>query len=202
MTPRKYTLGKRAAAVEETKRRIIQATFELHDRQGPAATTLPQVAKEADVALGTVYRYFPTVEDLVSACGEHVAAMLQPPSAEMFASVTAIEDRLDLLTRRLFDMYARGSHQIAEARCEQKKLAALATWVEQSRQHHVFAVGEALRPAHAAPRTIREAVALTDFYVWKAFADAGVSANVAIDIVVSALQARLQSAPARKGRVR
>lgn len=199
MAPRKYDLGKRAETVEQTKRRIIQATFDLHNRQGPAATTLPQVAKEADVALGTVYRYYPTIDDLVIACGQHVAAIIQPPALDVFVGVPALEDRVHVLVRRVFEMYARGAHQISEARCEQKRIAPLAAWVQESQRHLEALVREALRPADPGTRTLREAVALTDFYVWKAFADAGVPRNTATSIVVSALLARLQGASARKG---
>lgn len=199
MTPRKYDLGKRAEAVEETKRRIIQATFRLHNRQGPAATTHPQVAKEADVALGTVYRYFPTIDDLVTGCGEHVLEVVNPPSLDSFDGVPALEDRVRLLTRGLFDMYRRGARPIAEARCQQSQFSALGAFVQNSRRHHEALVREALRPARPQPRAIAEALALTDFYVWKAFTDAGRSANHSIDIVVSALLARLEGASARKG---
>lgn len=199
MTPREYTLGKRVASVEATKQRIMRATFELHNRQGPAATTLPQVAREADVALGTVYRYFPTVEDLVAACGQHVRSLLDPPSPEIFMGVPDFEDRVGLLVKSMFEMYARGELQISETRCQQRQVGALAVFVEESKRHHKTLVREALRPLRPTPRAIREAVALTDFYVWKAFADAGVATNAAIHIVASALLARLHGALARKG---
>jgi AcrR family transcriptional regulator len=63
MAPRKYDLGKRAEAVEETRRRIIQATFELHGEKGVVATSMQDVAERADVALRTVYYHYPTVDD-------------------------------------------------------------------------------------------------------------------------------------------
>src|SRR4051812_25790653 len=69
MSPREYNLGRRAEAAEETRRRIVQATYDLHAEQGIAATTMKQIASRADVAIGTVYHHFPTYDDAVAACG-------------------------------------------------------------------------------------------------------------------------------------
>ena len=41
-----------------------------HAEQGIAAPSIHDVARRADVALGTVYRHFPTLEELVGACGK------------------------------------------------------------------------------------------------------------------------------------
>jgi AcrR family transcriptional regulator len=38
MSPRKYDMTKRRAAVEQTRRRIIEATMELHGEQGVRST--------------------------------------------------------------------------------------------------------------------------------------------------------------------
>jgi len=65
MAPRKYQLRKRSEAVEETRRRIIDATFELHNEKGVLATSMQDVAERSDVALRTVYNHYPTVDDLV-----------------------------------------------------------------------------------------------------------------------------------------
>src|SRR5205085_4166854 len=186
MAPRKYDLGKRAESVEETKRRIIDATFELHNEQGVAATTLPEVAQRADVALGTVYRYFPTIDDLVAGCSSHVMSMLRPPSPEIFERAASLEARVDILVGERFAMYERGARQIEVARCEQDRVAALRGWVQQDAQQHAALVGEALRPARTRRRIANEVVALTDFYVWRAFANSGVPTRQAADIIAVA----------------
>jgi AcrR family transcriptional regulator len=58
MTPRPYRLGRRAESAEETLRRIVRATYTLHCEQGVAATTMKQIARRADVSVGTVYHHF------------------------------------------------------------------------------------------------------------------------------------------------
>ena len=60
---RKYTLGRRGEAAEETRRRIVEATFALHAEQGVAATTMTQIAERAGVSVGTVYHHFATYDD-------------------------------------------------------------------------------------------------------------------------------------------
>ena len=199
MTPRKYDLGKRAAAIEYTKRRIIAATFALHNEQGVAATTLPEVARRADVALGTVHKHFPTVDDLISACGGHVVAILRPPGPDIFAGLDDTEARARALVRELFAMYERGHLQIAVARCEQDKVPALKQFVDAQARGHDAIVREGLRPARPDADTVRSTLALTDFYTWKAFADKGVSTRHAAEIISVFVLARIESAAARKG---
>ena len=48
---RKYELRKRAERLADTRRRITEATVELHRTVGPAATQINEVARRAD---GTV----------------------------------------------------------------------------------------------------------------------------------------------------
>src|SRR4051795_8712199 len=69
MSPRKYDMGKRAAAAAETRRRIVEATHQLHKQQGIAATSWEDIAERAGVGVGTVYRHFPTPDDLLPLCG-------------------------------------------------------------------------------------------------------------------------------------
>ena len=82
---RKYNLGRRGEAAEETRRRIVDATFALHSEQGVAATTMKDIAERADVSVGTVYHHFPTYDDAIQACGEHAIAFAPPPGPDLFA---------------------------------------------------------------------------------------------------------------------
>lgn len=58
MSPRPYKLGKRAADVEDTRDRVIQAARELFSEEGFLGTSLDDVAKRAGVARATVYYQF------------------------------------------------------------------------------------------------------------------------------------------------
>ena len=74
-------------AQRERRRRILEATMELHGANGILATSWEEIAESAGVSVGTVYRHFPTLDDLVLACGEFSLGRLAPPSDERIAEV-------------------------------------------------------------------------------------------------------------------
>ena len=189
MAPRKYTLGKRLEAVEETRRRIVDATFELHNEKGVVATSMQDVAERADVALRTVYNHYPTIDDLVAGCTKKVIALLLPPTPAIFDGLSTLQERVLRLVRELFAMYERGSLQIGVARREQSEVAGLADYVANERAMREALVGEALRPFDVPRRVVKETMALTDFYVWKAFDDQDLTTRQAVDVVYRILVA-------------
>ena len=56
MSPRKYSMDKRKAAVEETRQRILEATLALHAEKGIFGTSWQDIAKRADVSVATLKR--------------------------------------------------------------------------------------------------------------------------------------------------
>ncbi|MBE1495312.1 AcrR family transcriptional regulator [Amycolatopsis lexingtonensis] len=54
---------------DEARRRIVEAATACLDRVGPAKTSLSDVAAEAGVTRQTVYRYFPSLKDILRAVG-------------------------------------------------------------------------------------------------------------------------------------
>ena len=72
---RKYELKKRAERLAETRRRITEATVELHCTVGPAATQINEVARRAGVQRMTVYNHFPDESSLLAACSAHWRAL-------------------------------------------------------------------------------------------------------------------------------
>ncbi len=103
MTRRTYQLGRRAENAEETRRRLVQATFELHSEQGIAATTMKQIADRAGVGVGTVYHHFASLDETVMACGQMVMATYPPPTEAIFTGVPSMKERLARLAHALFD---------------------------------------------------------------------------------------------------
>ena len=174
MTPRKYTMDKRRAAVEATRRRILEATLALHAEKGIFGTSWQDIARRADVSVGTVYKHFPSLEELVPACGELMYAITRPPSLddapEIFAGASSLEERLERLVFELFDFYERGAPYI-ETDFQERRLPAVAEWEAYMRDTIAGLVREALDPAGPDERAVQAMSALLDFSTYKSFLD-------------------------------
>lgn len=65
--PRSYRSALRESHAEQTREAILAAAAEEMAAKGPLAFALPAVAARSGVALRTVYRHFPTRDELVDA---------------------------------------------------------------------------------------------------------------------------------------
>src|SRR5687767_2727594 len=156
MSPRKYDMSKRAAAVARTRRRIIDATRELHTEQGIAATSWDDIAARAGVGVGTVYRHFPSLDELIPACGKismQIVALPDPSGARsLFDGVEAPGERIERLVRAAFAMYERGAPELHVVRNEpgvHPSVAELGEALEASLSALVGAAVEPFRIASA-----------------------------------------------------
>ena len=97
---------KKELITEYRRKQIIDAALAVFSRKGYGEATIPDIAREAGIAVGTIYNYYPSKRDLlVSILASHVLSepfltlMEQPPEADdrtFFRSL--IEDRLTLLS--------------------------------------------------------------------------------------------------------
>src|SRR5215208_6367839 len=167
-------MDKRKAAVEETRQRILEATLALHAEKGIFGTSWQDIAKRADVSVGTVYKHFPSLEELVPACGELMYAITRPPSLEdapqIFAGAHSLEERLERLVSELFDFYERGAPYI-ETDFQERQLPAVAEWEAYMRDTIAGLVREALVSAEPDEHTVQSVSALLDFSTYKSFLD-------------------------------
>jgi AcrR family transcriptional regulator len=167
-------MDKRKAAAEETRRRILEATLVLHSEKGIFGTSWQDIAKRADVSVGTVYKHFPSLEELVPACGELMYAITRPPSLEdapqIFAGVSSLEERLGRLVEELFDFYKRGAPYI-ETDFQERRLPEVREWEAYMRATIAGLVREALLPIEPDEATVQTASALLDFSTFKSFVD-------------------------------
>lgn len=65
---------------EATKSNILQTAINLFAKQGFNATTMNQIAEEADVAMGTLYNYFASKEAFI---GEYIKQVVEEKYAEL-----------------------------------------------------------------------------------------------------------------------
>jgi AcrR family transcriptional regulator len=184
--PRRYDLGRRAAAAEDTRRRIVDATVALHAEQGILATSYKDVARRADVGIGTVYNHFPTLDDLVTACGSQIRETTRPPHPEAIAARRTRRARLEALVTEVFGWYERypsWRRGLADA----DKLESLARAVRARDDHLRVLVDAALGP-DADAGTAATLRALIDYEVFRTLADAGLATSEAADRTIAVLQ--------------
>ena len=167
-------MDKRKAAVEETRRHIVEATLALHSEKGIFGTSWQDIAHRADVSVGTVYKHFPSLDELVPACGELMYAITRPPSLEdapqIFAEANSLEERLGRLIEELFDFYERGAPYI-ETDFQERRLPAVVEWEAYMRSTIAGLVHEALVSAEPDEHTVQSVSALLDFSTFKSFVD-------------------------------
>jgi AcrR family transcriptional regulator len=174
LAPRKYSMDKRKAAVEETRQRILEAALALHSEKGIFGTSWQDIAHRADVSVGTVYKHFPSLDELVPACGELAYAIIRPPSLEdapqIFAEANSLEERLGRLISELYTFYERGAPYI-ETDFQERRLAAVVEWEAYMRSTIAGLVREALVCAEPDEHTVQSVSALLDFSTFKSFLD-------------------------------
>jgi AcrR family transcriptional regulator len=195
MSPRKYDMSKRAAAVDATRRRIVEATMSLHDEQGIAATSWDQIAERAGVGVGTVYRHFPSYDELLPACGAPTLARLAPPDPAsvpaLFEGAADMDERLRLLVAEVFGIYERGAVVIETIRRE-RDVHPDVTQADRVIEASIDAlVREALRPLDPSASQRRTVRALVDVGTWSALQRSGHTPRSAREAVTGLLSASL-----------
>ena len=158
---RKYELRQRALQAEETRRRIVEATVELHRTRGPAATRVTEVARRAGVQRRTVYNHFPDDASLYAACSAHWRAAHPAPAP---AGWNDLRQGL----HELYGWYRETEPMTANVLRDSELLPALRAVVEPGLGAYLAAVRDALgAPFPRTPRIEATLRAATDFHVWR-----------------------------------
>jgi AcrR family transcriptional regulator len=103
---RPYRLNARAKAQDETRRRIVEATMQLHEEIGPRATTISAIADRAGVQRLTVYRHFPDETAVFQACTAHWLSLNPPPDPSEWSGITDPRDRLRAALAAFYGYYS------------------------------------------------------------------------------------------------
>ena len=167
---REYRMRKRADASDRTRERIIRATMQLHDEKGVAPTTFSDIARRAGVGQATVSRYFPTLHEVVVACGGHVWMEMRPPTpdgaAAAFVGHVGTRARLVRLVDELDGFYERGAHRLALAARDRALVPALDGFLTAVDAGVEALVREALNGSTASETAIRLVTVMMSFSVW------------------------------------
>jgi AcrR family transcriptional regulator len=104
--PRKYEMKRRAERMRETRRRITEATVELHQAVGPARTTVSAIAQKAGVQRHTYYAHFPETKDLYQACTAHYLERNPLPEPSRWEEIPGSEERLRVALSEVYRYYS------------------------------------------------------------------------------------------------
>jgi AcrR family transcriptional regulator len=175
---RKYEQKKRAEQLAETRRRITEATVELHRTVGPAATHINEVARRAGVQRMTVYNHFPNESALLTACSAHWRALHPTPDLAAWRTVEDPRARLRLGLGQLYGWYRETEPMTANVLRDAQVLPALRSILEGGLLRYLDLARQVLtEPLNVRGRRRERVDAATsaaiDLHTWRALAPLG-----------------------------
>ena len=181
---RSYQLRQRADRQQETRQRIIEATIELHQTVGPAATTITQISERAGVARVTIYRHFPEQLALDQACSGLYFERNPAPDPDSWKLITDPVERLRVGLAETYAYHARTEQMITHALADARDHPVMAPYHD----HWSRAVRVLLEPWPTSGRRrkqLRAALALAvSFDSWRTLVrDQHLSHPQAIDLI-------------------
>jgi len=160
-TKRSYTMGARAQAVEETRRRIVEAMFGLSSQRMFTDISLEDVAREAGVSVQTVLRQFGSRAGLVDATMDHTTARVAEERAAPVGDV-------DTAVRVIVDHYELRGHTAMLMLAQENSDSKVGTITERSRQMHRTWVVDVFAPyVDRDDALVDLLVVALDVYTWK-----------------------------------
>ena len=185
---REYKKRKRADSEALTKQRITEAIMHLHERVGPARTTVSGIAEEAGVQRATVYRHFPDVDAQVDACSSHWITLNPPPDPTPWMEITDPDERLRVALREIYGWYAGTEDMVEKLIRDAPRVPAIAIRM-QARLDAADAIAEMLMDGRALRgarrRRVRAAIGhALEFETWRSLVRRqGLSTDDAVDVV-------------------
>ena len=195
---RKYEMKKRAELQRETRRRIVEATVELHRTRGPANTTISEIAQRAGVNRLTVYNHFPDITDLLRACSRSWTEQHPPPDPTPWAQIRDPQERLRRVLTELYGYYARTEPMRANVLRDAETMPELAALLEGTVVPYLEAVRELLAEGweggdERRKRLLAALKLAVDFHTWRALERvSGLSREEAVELMLDAVRASVR----------
>ncbi len=164
---RRYRMGARAEAAEETRRRILEAVIELHMERYYDQVSLDDVAGRAGVTVQTVLRRFGSKDQLIDAASELVRGRVlsqrgAAPVGDVAGAVENLVDHYEEQGESVLRLLAQEDRVPAFRRATDMGRVLHREWVERT-----FAPFLAERRGEARERLLAQLAAACDVYVWK-----------------------------------
>ncbi|MDX6624304.1 MAG: hypothetical protein QOE75_2236 [Solirubrobacterales bacterium] len=198
---RAYELKERARRQEETRQRIAAATAELHEEDGPAKTTIAEIARRAGVQRPTVYNNFPAERELYAACQAHFFGQhpLPDPSAALALADPAARARAVLTL--FYGWYRETAAMTGKIQRDRRLLPELDALLAEGADPLLDGIAAQLAAAFRlrGKRSARARAALRlalDFATWERLSLEGLADAEAAALMVGAATARLAPLPA------
>ena len=191
---RKYEMKKRAERQRETRRRIVEATVELHRTRGPANTTISEIAQRAGVNRLTVYNHFPDITGLLKACSRSWTERHPAPDPTPWAQINDPQVRLRTALTELYGFYARTEPMRANVLRDAQTMPALAALLEGSVVPYLKEVRDLLAQGWEACQKERRRLLATlalalDFHTWRSLErGSGLSRKEAVETMLEAVR--------------
>jgi AcrR family transcriptional regulator len=175
--------------MDETRRRIAKAGFELHALVGPSAASISAIADRAGVQRHTLYRHFPDMASLIRACTDHGMALFPPPDPEPWLRIADPLDRLRTGLREVYEYYRENERLLANISRDIQVMPALMQGAE-SWIRHMGRIHEALSSGWRLRGRRRDLVMAavghaTDFGAWQSLERQGLDEDGAAEAMVT-----------------
>ncbi|HEV7714252.1 MAG TPA: TetR/AcrR family transcriptional regulator [Steroidobacteraceae bacterium] len=163
---RVYRQQARAAAAEDTSRRIIGALMECNSERWFDDITLDEVAQRAGVTKQTVIRRFKSKEGLL-------AALIKVIPSQIRTQREVAPGDVDAAIERVFDLYEGLGDAVIRNLAQESRFAALRSLIELGRREHRMITANNFAPhlshlrKQQQQRAIDALVIATDVYTWK-----------------------------------
>jgi AcrR family transcriptional regulator len=191
---RRYTLKRRADNQAETRRRIVEATVDLHTEIGPVHTSISAIAERAGVQRHTVYAHFPTERELALACSGLALERDPLPDEPSWRTIANPEQRLRRGLTEIYAWYARNA-ELASRVLRDAEVDSLTRDVVRLRiGSRIDALQAVLAQGFRSGRARDAALGLAlSFHTWRSLVkDGGLSLDAAVEFVVLAIRCTVE----------
>jgi AcrR family transcriptional regulator len=197
-------MKRRSELVEQTRRRITDATIRLHTTIGPANTSIAAIAEEAGVTRLTVYRHFPTLDELFVACRGHWRDEHQPPDIRAWGAIPGLAERTHQAFGELYGWYLANSDDLYP---NNRDFDAMPRSTQKTIRAERRALAQALVEGHDGGESGRRLRAisghLVNYWTWRSLVvDEGLPNDEAVDLAVRILTDAADGESARRRRTR
>ena len=182
---RSYRQKRRAEMQDETRRKIVEATIELHQSKGVSATSINDIAGRAGVGRVTVYRHFPDEEALGAACSGTYFERHPLPDPEPWLSIASPADRLRRGLRETYAFYREADPMLSSVYWESRDTQIMAPFFAHF-DRAVDVLVAAWKVRGRAKRLLRAGIGLALSYeTWHRLThDKGLSDKQAVDLMM------------------